>query len=98
MQQPPAPHLAPGGLADHPVLLVDHVQELVAGVDPDLPSPPCRPGKPTRSLIDTVKLDCHAVPMEEPRWTLDELVASIDRWPFVPDGVEIFRRWQAGDF
>ena len=33
MQQPPAPDLAPGGLADHPVLLVDHVQELVARVD-----------------------------------------------------------------
>ena len=33
MQQPSAPDLAPGGLADHPVLLVDHVQELVARVD-----------------------------------------------------------------
>ena len=30
--------------------------------------------------------------------TLDELVARIDQWPFVPDGLEIFRRWRAGDF
>jgi len=28
--------------------------------------------------------------------TLDELADRIDRWPFVPDGLEIFRRWQAG--
>ena len=33
MEQPVGPHLPPGGLADHPVLLVDHVQELVARVD-----------------------------------------------------------------
>jgi len=30
--------------------------------------------------------------------TADELLARLDEWPFVPDGLEIFRRWQAGAF
>ena len=30
--------------------------------------------------------------------TLEELAAGIEAWPFVPDGLEIFRRWQAGGF
>jgi 8-oxo-dGTP pyrophosphatase MutT (NUDIX family) len=27
--------------------------------------------------------------------TLDELAARLEEWPFCPDGLEIFRRWQA---
>jgi 8-oxo-dGTP pyrophosphatase MutT (NUDIX family) len=30
--------------------------------------------------------------------TLDELQARIDRWPFCPDALEVYRRWRAGDF
>jgi hypothetical protein len=30
--------------------------------------------------------------------TLDELVARLDEWRFCPDGLEVFRRWLAGDF
>ena len=29
--------------------------------------------------------------------TLDELDARLEEWPFCPDGLEVFRRWQAGD-
>jgi 8-oxo-dGTP pyrophosphatase MutT (NUDIX family) len=27
-----------------------------------------------------------------------ELLARLDEWPFVPDGLEVFRRWLAGGF
>ncbi|HEV8423933.1 MAG TPA: hypothetical protein VGS14_01915 [Actinomycetes bacterium] len=30
--------------------------------------------------------------------TVEELLARLDEWRFVPDGPEIFRRWQAGAF
>jgi 8-oxo-dGTP pyrophosphatase MutT (NUDIX family) len=30
--------------------------------------------------------------------TMDELAARLQEWPFCPDGLEIFRRWQAGDY
>jgi hypothetical protein len=33
VQQPARPHLPPGGLADHPVVLVDDVEDLVPRVD-----------------------------------------------------------------
>jgi 8-oxo-dGTP pyrophosphatase MutT (NUDIX family) len=29
--------------------------------------------------------------------TMDELAARLQQWQFCPDGLEIFRRWQAGD-
>jgi isopentenyldiphosphate isomerase len=30
--------------------------------------------------------------------TMDELAARLEEWPFCPDGLEVFRRWQAGDY
>jgi hypothetical protein len=30
--------------------------------------------------------------------TPDELDARLEEWPFCPDGLEVFRRWQAGDY
>ena len=29
---------------------------------------------------------------------MDELAARVQEWLFCPDGLEIFRRWQAGDY
>jgi isopentenyldiphosphate isomerase len=30
--------------------------------------------------------------------TLEELQARLDRWPFCPDALEIYRRWRAGRY
>jgi 8-oxo-dGTP pyrophosphatase MutT (NUDIX family) len=61
------------------------------------------PENPSWSALFEVTWDGPVTPQaSEIAWgaflTLEELAVRLEQWPFCPDGLEIFRRWQAGDY
>ncbi|HET9006976.1 MAG TPA: hypothetical protein VFQ04_09685, partial [Actinomycetes bacterium] len=74
-----------------------------AGAAVPVPPPLPRPGEPELERPVRGHWDGPVRPQaSEIAWgaflTLDELDTRLEEWPFCPDGLEVFRRWQAGGY